>query len=141
MLKLQISDFLVILASSLWIIYLAIAYFVLHYPLSEILSSVYGALALGGFLGALVFVSREKWMGAGDIGLGAILGALTGWPNVLVAGFSAFILGGLVGVVLMATKKKEMQSQVPFAPFLILGFYIALFWGDRILYWYLKGFM
>jgi len=138
-LKLQISDFLVILTASLWIIYLAIGYFFIHHSLFIILNSIYGALALGGFLALMVIVSREKWMGAGDIGLGAVLGALVSWPNVLVGAFSAFVLGGIFGVILIGLKKKEMQSQLPFAPFLILGMFVALFWGEKIVNWYLGG--
>lgn len=138
-LKLQISDFLVILAASLWLIYLLVSYFILHTSYSILLDSLYGAVALGGFIGLLVLLSREKWMGAGDIGLGALLGALVGWPTVLVAAFFAFVLGGIVGLILIALKKKELQSQVPFAPFLITGTLTALFWGAQIWQWYIGG--
>lgn len=138
-LKLQIADWLVIAAAVLWIIYLVVDYFLVTHNLSLITSSLCGALALGGFLGLLVLISREKWMGAGDIGLGALLGAVVGWPNVLVATFAAFVLGGIIGLILIAMKKKELQSQVPFAPFLVLGLFVALFWGDKILWWYMGG--
>jgi len=138
-LKLQIADWLVIAAAALWLVYLGIDYFFIHNSLSIILNSLYGALALGGFLGLLVLISKEKWMGAGDIGLGAVLGAIVGWPLVLVSTFTAFIFGGVVGLVLISLKKKEMQSQLPFAPFLILGLFVALFWGEKILNWYMGG--
>lgn len=138
-LKYEISDWLVIIAAGLWIIYLLVSYFILDASYLILLSSLYGGLALGGFLGLLVFVSKEKWMGAGDIGLGFILGAIAGWPNVLVSAFAAFVLGGLVGLILIALKKKELQGKLPFAPFLILGLSIALFWGEKILDWYVGG--
>jgi leader peptidase (prepilin peptidase)/N-methyltransferase len=136
----QISDWFIITAVALWLLYLIINFSILHTPFSILLSSLYGALALGGFLGLMVLVSKEKWMGAGDIGLGALLGFLLGWPNILVGGFLAFFIGAVVGVVLMFLKRAKMQSQLPFAPFLILGFFIALFWGSQIINWYINLF-
>ena len=136
-LRLLISDFLVWLIFGLWIIWLLVDFLLISHLSSHLTSSLYGGLALGGFLGILVAVSKEKWMGAGDIGLGFMLGAIVGWPMVLVAGLAAFVVGGIFGAILIAAKKKKFQSQVPFAPFLILGLFVALFWGEKLLSWYL----
>lgn len=132
MLKLQISDFLVWLLFGLWLAWLLVDYFLISHDLSTLTNSLYGGLALGGFLGLIVAISKEQWMGAGDIGLGFVLGAIAGWPNVLVSSLSAFVLGAVVGLVLIAVKKKKLQSQVPFAPFLILGLFVALFASSQI---------
>jgi prepilin signal peptidase PulO-like enzyme (type II secretory pathway) len=35
-------------------------------------------------------------------------------------------------------KKKTLKSQVPFGPFLVAGTFTAMFWGERILNWYLN---
>lgn len=145
----EIFNWFVISAAILWFIYLLIDIFIIHNSLfmasrgistsgNIILNSLLGALALGGFLALLAGVSREKWMGYGDIGLGALLGFILGWPNVLVGGFLAFLIGAVVGLVLIALKQSKLQSKIPFAPFLILGFYIALFWGNQILTWYIS---
>ena len=136
----EIFDWLVIFAAILWVIYLLIGFFFFQAPSSQLLTSLYGAIALGGFLGLLAGLSREKWMGYGDIGLGALLGFILGWPNVLVGGFLAFLIGAVVGLVLIALKQSKLQSKLPFAPFLILGFYLALFWGQGIISWYI-GFL
>jgi len=134
-LHLLISDGLIVTALIVWIIWLIIGQFIFNFDLS-ILNYLYGGLALGGLLGLLVVISKEKWMGAGDIGLGFLLGALIGWPNVLVGTFAAFLLGSLVGVFLILIKKKGPKAQIAFAPFLILGMFTALFWGEKIIYWY-----
>lgn len=134
-----IADILVWITIGIWIIWLLISYFIMHSEFSLILNSLYGGLALGGLLALLVVVSREKWMGAGDIKLGFILGAIMGWPNVLVGCFAAFTLGSIVGLILLAQKKKTMKDQVPFAPFLISGMFIALFLGTKIVDWYLTS--
>jgi len=138
-LHLLIPDALVWLCIGIWAIYLIISYFFGLTPLFMILNSLYGALALGGFLALLVIISKEKWMGAGDIKLGAILGAMVFWPQVLVSTFLAFTIGAIVGLFLIAIKKKKLQGKVPFAPFLILGTLIALIWAEPILVWYLGG--
>lgn len=97
----------------------------------------YGVLAAGGFLGFLVIISKEKWMGQGDILLGVWMGVLLGMPNVLVALFLAFVLGSFYGLLLIGLKRKTLKSAMPFGPFLILGTLIALFWGEKLINYYL----
>lgn len=136
-LHLLIADFLIWSAIGIWIIFLAVSYLFLHHPLYLILDSLYGAAALGGFLGLIVLISWEKWMGIGDIKLGFLLGAIVAWPTVLFSTFAAFALGSIISLALIFMRKKTMKDMVPFAPFLILGAYVALFWGDKIINWYL----
>ena len=136
-LHLLIADFLIWSAIGVWIVFLAVSYLFLHQPLYLILDSLYGAAALGGFLGLIVLISWEKWMGIGDIKLGFLLGAIVAWPTVLFSTFAAFALGSIISLALIFSRKKTMKDMVPFAPFLILGAYVALFWGDRIINWYL----
>lgn len=137
----QISDWLVISAAVIWIIYLITSY---QLQITNYLPSIYGLLALGGFLGFMVLISKERWMGAGDIGLGALLGFIIGWPTVLLSGFLAFFIGAVIGIILIISKSLKFQSKLPFAPFLILGFWIAAIWGQSIITWYMnlmfKGF-
>ncbi|MES2225091.1 MAG: prepilin peptidase [Patescibacteria group bacterium] len=90
---------------------------------------VYGVLvALPFFL--LWYFSKGAFMGFGDVKLALGMGWLLG----LVGGFSAvmfsFWIGGIVGLFLLAVSRKHsMRSQVPFAPFLILGTFIVGVWG------------
>ena len=137
-LHLLIADFLIWAAIGIWIIFLAVSYLFLHQPLYLILDSLYGAAALGGFLGLIVLISWEKWMGVGDIKLGFLLGAIVAWPNVIFSTFAAFALGSVISLALIFMRKKTMKDMVPFAPFLILGAYVTLFYGDQIIKWYLN---
>ncbi|MFA6974149.1 MAG: prepilin peptidase [Parcubacteria group bacterium] len=102
-----------------------------------IYSGVLAAFVAFAFFFALVAVSKEKWMGMGDAYLVILLGLILGWPNILLALFLAFGMGAIFGLVLIVLKKKKMQSQIPFAPFLILGTLLALFWYAPIVNWYL----
>ena len=101
-----------------------------------------GALAAAflafGFFFALHTLSRGKWMGFGDVKLALFMGLFLGFPNILVALACAFVLGALVGIVLILAKKKTMRSQVPFGPFLVLGTFVALFWGGALVDFYLS---
>ena len=97
----------------------------------------YAIITASGFLGFLVILSRGKWMGSGDILLGVLMGILLGMPSVLVGLFLAFVFGSIVGLALIAAKKKTLKDAVPFGPFLVAGTIIALFWGDKLINWYL----
>jgi len=134
-----VADFLVWLAIGIWVAYLIIQFIISNFDFSLLLHSLYGGLALGGFLALLVVVSREKWMGAGDIKLGFLLGAIASWPGVLLGSFAAFSLGSILGIILILVHQKKMKDKIPFAPFLITGMFIALFFGDKIINWYLTS--
>ena len=91
-----------------------------------------------GFFAIIVFGSRGKWMGAGDIKLGFLMGLILGFPQILTGLFFSFLFGAIIGIGLVAGGKKTLKSQVPFGPFLITGTFTALFWGEQILNWYLN---
>jgi len=76
--------------------------------------------------------------GVGDIKLAFFIGLFLGWPNILVALFLAFFIGAIIGVGLIASQRKTLKSEVPFGPFLAAGTFIALFWGQSIINWYLN---
>ena len=75
-------------------------------------------------------------MGIGDIKLAFLMGLLLGFPNILVALFFSFLIGAIIGIGLILAKRKTMKSEVPFGPFLVIGTFIALFWGQQIINWY-----
>lgn len=107
----------------------------------EILSvSTYSGV-LAAFLAFVFFfllsvLSHEKWMGMGDAYLAIFLGLILGWPEILLALFFSFLTGSIYGIISIAAGRKKMKSQVPFAPFMIIGTYIALFWYESVMSWY-----
>jgi len=94
------------------------------------------AVGAAGFFFLIVFISKEKWMGFGDVKLALFLGLLLGWPNTLLALFCAFLIGAIIGTGLIASGLKKMKSELPFAPFLITGTVITIFFGEQIFNWY-----
>ena len=95
------------------------------------------ALGAGLFFLSLFLMSRGRWMGFGDVKLAFFMGLFLSWPAVLVAFFATFFTGSVVGIALILLKKKGMKSEIPFGPFLVSGIFIALFWGEQIVDWYL----
>jgi len=102
------------------------------------LYTLYAAFGAAGFFLSIVLISRGKWMGLGDVKLAFLMGLFLGFPKILVALFLAFLIGAIIGIGLILTKRKTFGSEVPFGPFLVTGTFIALFWGKEIVRWYLN---
>jgi prepilin signal peptidase PulO-like enzyme (type II secretory pathway) len=95
------------------------------------------ALGAALFFGVLIAVTRGRGMGIGDAKLVFALGLLFGWPDVLILVMLAFVIGAVVGVVLVALGAKGMKSAVPFGPFLAFSAVLVFFAGNAILEsWY-----
>lgn len=102
------------------------------------IGSLISAILIGAFFWGLIVLTRGKGMGGGDVKLGAFMGLMLGFPASLVALISAFFIGALVSLILVGLGKKHFGQTIAFAPFLVMGSLIALFWGQMILDWYLK---
>lgn len=98
---------------------------------------------LAAVIGALFFllqwlVSRGRWVGGGDIRLGALMGAIVGWPNILLTLFVAYVVGALFGGTLLLLRRVTRKSQMAFGTFLTASTVFTMFWGDQIVGWYAK---
>lgn len=102
------------------------------------LLSIIGALAiLSGLYGALWLYSKGKWVGDGDIYLGAGLALLlVDWKLAFVALFSANLVGTIFVLPQLINKNLKKGSRVPFGPLLIIGFLIAWLFGNQLINWY-----
>ena len=97
---------------------------------------LYGGIFAGGAIGFLVLISREAWMGAGDIGIAFAFGSLLGLNRSIVFFMLSFIIGAIVGLVLIAFAGKDGKTAVPFAPFMIISAFFCLFYGQIIVNYY-----
>lgn len=88
---------------------------------------------------SLIIASRGRWMGMGDVKFVFVLGLFLGFPKVLIMLFLAFTLGSIVGLILILFKGYNFKSALPFGTFLAFASIVALFYGDTIVDWYLKG--
>lgn len=95
----------------------------------KITSGLIGGFIAWIFFFSLVFFSKEKWMGWGDVYVGALAGAILGWQEIFLGLVISFTIGAVYAIIIVAMGKKNMKSQVPFIPFLALGTIIAVFAG------------
>lgn len=78
----------------------------------------------------LWFLSKGRLMGFGDVKLALALGWLLGTTLALAGFLVAFWIGGICGVFLLAVSRThKLRSEIPFAPFLILGVAVVYFFN------------
>lgn len=83
---------------------------------------------LFGIIGERIF--KKESIGGGDIKLMAMIGAFLGWKLTILTYFIAPVLGSVYGVYLIIKTKERV---IPYAPYLSLGAFISLLYGDEIL--------
>jgi leader peptidase (prepilin peptidase)/N-methyltransferase len=109
-------------------------------PWTDLKSSLIGMVLGGGILylvaQAYYLVRKKEGMGGGDIKLLAMIGAFLGWKGALIALMVGAFAGTLAGIAMMLVRGKNLKYALPFGPFLSLGAFCALLWGEAILYWY-----
>ena len=104
----------------------------------QLTNPFFSAMGASAFFLALVLISKEKWMGLGDVKFAFFMGLLLGWPNISVALFLSFSIGAIIGLGLIIFGKKGWKSEIPFGPFLVSGTFLAMFFGGNIVNWYLN---
>jgi len=99
-------------------------------------------IALGG---GLLWAIAEGWyrlrkveaMGFGDVKMLAMTGAFLGVKLVILTFVLSSLIGGLVAIVLVATRRADMATRVPFGTMLAAAAMVASLYGDRLVAWYL----
>ncbi len=104
--------------------------------LDAVLSGLGAALVFSGFFYFYLKVRKIEGLGFGDVKMVLLMGLFLGLQRLVVAIFLASFSGLLVGLFFMVFKNKNLKFALPFGPFLSLGSYVALFWGNDILAWF-----
>lgn len=106
-------------------------------PESAIIGAVSGYVFL--WLIAYIFklIRKIEGMGHGDFKLLAVFGAWLGWQTLPLILFSASLLGCFVGLTIVFCKKWQFNKPIPFGPYLAITGWLAFFWGQEVLNWYL----
>ena len=91
---------------------------------------LFTAIAAFLFFFLIYFFSKGRAMGLGDAKLAFLIGLFLGPVSAAAALMSAFIIGAVFGIILLALGVKNLKSQIAFGPFLVLGAAIAFFFSD-----------
>ncbi|HEY7177180.1 MAG TPA: A24 family peptidase [Micromonosporaceae bacterium] len=94
----------------------------------RLLTAVLGGLATGAVYLVMVFVT-PRGMGLGDAKLALLTGLVTGWFGAWAAFYGFFLgmlLAGLVGVVLLASRRVRRRDAIPIGPFMLVGALAAI---------------
>jgi leader peptidase (prepilin peptidase)/N-methyltransferase len=93
-----------------------------------------GGAALFAFFFALAF-AFPAGMGFGDVRLSGIVGGMLGylsWATLVVGAFGGFVLGAVVGGVVLAAGRGDRRTALPFGPFMVLATLAAVLAADPI---------
>ena len=107
---------------------------------ATLLRTAIGCAALFGAYFALA-LAYPKGMGFGDVKLAGLIGAVLGWLSysaLLVGSFAAFLLGGVAGVAVVASRRGTGKTPLPFGPFMLTGAALALYLAQPLLDGYLR---
>lgn len=95
--------------------------------------TAYGRAALAAVAMFLVFLvlalASPGGLGMGDVKLAALLGlhlGWVGWSSVLLGAVASFVVQALVALVLLASRRVQRDSALPFGPAMLMGAALAL---------------
>ena len=105
------------------------------YYFENLWDAVQGAMASVAIMLVIYWASRGG-MGFGDVKLAFVLGVWLGLEQSILCLLLAFILGGVVGVVLLLTGLKTRKEAIPFGPYLCVSGWVSLLCGKELIAWY-----
>ena len=115
---------------------------------ASIIEGDYTGLIRAAIAGAGLFVLylvlaliRPGGMGFGDVKLAGVIGLYlgwTGWGALAIGGFSAFLLGGIYGIVVLVIRRSGRKTGIPFGPWMLAGAWIGIFFGNQLWNGYLS---
>ncbi len=113
-------------------------------PLTRVGWAALAGLAYFGFMLVLAIAVRGGF-GFGDVKMAAMLGLFVGYQPLLasvgfvevfgsltIAGFGAFLVGGMVAAALLAARKRGRKQEIAFGPAMIVAAWVAVIWGSPL---------
>lgn len=101
---------------------------------SDWLNYLIGLLCVSTFLAVIYYATKGRGIGGGDVKLMAVCGLVLGWKLIILAFFIGCILGAVIHVARM--KISGEGHVLAMGPYLSMGIFISMLWGNRIIEWY-----
>lgn len=105
---------------------------------ASLIGAIAGYLALWVVYQLFKLATGKEGMGFGDFKLLALLGAWLGWQALPVIIILASAVGAFVGIALIASKRLQNGTPIPFGPFLAAAGWLALLWGPDLVSAYMR---
>lgn len=81
---------------------------------------------------SVLYYGIKNFMGGGDVKLIFVLSIWLGYPQIIIALYIAFVLGGVFAVMYLLIKRRKCTAKIAFAPFLVVGAVISFFEGSKL---------
>ena len=114
---------------------LMVAGVIYAYYFGNMWDAVQGAMA-GVAIMLVIYWASRGGMGFGDVKLDFVLGVWLSLEQSLLCLLLAFILGGIVGVLLLLTGLKTRKDAIPFGPYLCVSGWVSFLCGKELIAWY-----
>ena len=75
-------------------------------------------------IGGLIY--GKEAMGFGDVKLMGALGLYFGVSNILLISVMSFLIGAILGIILIISKIKKSDEYIPFGPFIVISTFITI---------------
>ena len=82
---------------------------------------------------AEIILPREA-MGLGDVKFMGAIGAFIGWQGVIFSLMISSMIGAVAGVTLIAMRRRQWSSRMPYGPYIALAAVIWIFLGKEIVH-------
>ena len=105
----------------------------------SIITYFMGALIAFIIIGLIVVISHG--MGEGDIEIAAMCGLFLGVKGILLTLFLSIVIGGIVGIILLLFKLRNIKDEISFGPCLAIGALVSALFGNELINLYLSLFI
>ena len=100
------------------------------------INSLIGGIFGYGIIWSIIFfykqIKNKEGMGLGDAKLLAVIGFWFGWASIPFVIFFSSVIALLSVVPDIIKNKKNLSSQIPFGPYLIIGNLVFLIFNEQI---------
>ena len=92
---------------------------------------LFGMLAGGAIFAIIALIGGmiygKEAMGLGDVKFIAALGLYFGFTNIIIISVMSFLLGAIIGIILLVFRIKKTNEYIPFGPFIVVSTLVCMF--------------
>jgi leader peptidase (prepilin peptidase)/N-methyltransferase len=117
-------------------IFILIQFSCFDYSVHKSINYLYAGISGFCMIALIIFITGG--MGWGDAEICFLCGLFLGLKENLIMIFISFVIGGAVGIILLASNIKSRKEHIPFGPFIAISTIITTLFSSEIINWYLN---